>query len=181
MKVLLLAACTLAALPGLALAYPANNPECTHPVRRDGSNNKCGPPQVPTTTVPVVDPTPTLSVTPTEETTATTTSTEESTTAPIDPTITTTEASYTPTPTGPTGCDPRGTGFNSYIVRLAGVNDYMVFEGSEDEYKDKVRATFDCYLLTDDDSFALKLVYRLRPSDAEIMRSWPETGSVTLA
>ncbi|KAJ1994020.1 hypothetical protein H4R33_000422 [Dimargaris cristalligena] len=178
MKVLLLAACTLAALPGLALAYPANNPECTHLVRRDGSNSKCGPPQVPTITVPVVDPTLTLSVTPTEETTATTTSTEESTAAPIDPTTTTTEASYTPTPTGPPACDPKGTEFDDYKVTLAGITYYGNFEMEMDTYMNKIKANLDCFEFVTVNSMVMYFQYRLRSSEADLLRSWPETGSV---
>ncbi|RKP40283.1 hypothetical protein BJ085DRAFT_37007 [Dimargaris cristalligena] len=151
----------------LVHALPAS-PTCTRLVRRD-SSNKCGP-EAPATvtatattaTIPVDTAS---SVTPTDPTTPSVT--KESTTD-----------TPTPTPTGPAICDPNGPDFKTYVVRLTGIHNYGEFESEEGEYKELVAATFDCFLITGDDSYAMTLTYRPRPRDADIMKSWPQTASV---
>ncbi|KAJ1994022.1 hypothetical protein H4R33_000424 [Dimargaris cristalligena] len=147
MKVFLFAVGALAGLQGLIQALPADS-DCAHLVRRDGSNNKCGPPQVPTTTASD------------EVATTTTTTSDEPSTPPHE------------------DCNVFAGGFAEYEVKIVGTN-FETFGTMWREYNTKVESAFSCLALTTINNAFQKLTYTLRSSDADILRTWPETASVT--
>ncbi|KAJ1984734.1 hypothetical protein H4R33_004275 [Dimargaris cristalligena] len=168
MKVLVLAICALATFQSLALALPTR-PDCGYLVRRDGSN-KCGP-EVPG--INTVTPVDTAGVTVTDGTATTTTTTSIT----IDPTTTEVTVTPTPTPTTPAVCDPMGAGFENFTVRLPNVHDPNTFLQLANALVMKMATKVDCFYFQPD-AFNLKITARLRPADADLVRTFPEVDEI---
>ncbi|KAJ1994019.1 hypothetical protein H4R33_000421 [Dimargaris cristalligena] len=136
-------------LQGLALALPTET-RITSFTHRD-SPNKCGPPQVPTPTTTKVDSTTTIDSMPTD--------------------------TDGPTPGEPSGCNVFASGFAEYEIQIVGAT-LSDFTSKGSDYADKVARIITCFTLTAIIPYDMKLTFRIRSVDAEVLRTWPETSSV---